>query len=70
MVQDETHFPGPPLYQAVILAGSAFVEQRTAVKDPCPITEVPAVDTVGAGQNEFSFKPKRSLGTKLGAGQD
>ncbi|CAG8310997.1 unnamed protein product [Penicillium nalgiovense] len=32
MVEDESRFPSPLLHQAVMLAGSAFIEQETAVK--------------------------------------
>ncbi|OQE46791.1 hypothetical protein PENCOP_c001G03692 [Penicillium coprophilum] len=32
MVEDESQFPSPLLHQAVMLAGSAFIEQETAVK--------------------------------------
>lgn len=31
MVEDETRFVSPLLYQAVMLAGSAFIEQETAI---------------------------------------
>jgi hypothetical protein len=30
MVEDESRFPSPLLHQAVMLAGSAFIEQETA----------------------------------------
>ncbi|KAJ5834845.1 hypothetical protein N7447_000871 [Penicillium robsamsonii] len=32
MVEDESQFPSPLLHQAVMLAGSAFIEQETAVR--------------------------------------
>jgi hypothetical protein len=32
MVEDESQFRSPLLHQAVMLAGSAFIEQETAVK--------------------------------------
>ncbi|KAJ5499950.1 Short-chain dehydrogenase/reductase SDR [Penicillium expansum] len=32
MVEDESQFPSPLLHQAVMLAGSAFIEQETAIK--------------------------------------
>jgi hypothetical protein len=32
MIEDESRFPSPLLHQAVMLAGSAFIEQETAIK--------------------------------------